>query len=153
MEQIWDFLKISSSTFCLGEPKCTETDLKKFQSPIWVQSDPNWGKPWKLKTLEVTRIGDKLARFEPVVEKTFPILFELQSVISVIKVLPILKENIPLFKQRKKRLQVKITETMILLFVSLQKILIWREILDLIISFRPRLIVLSKSGAVLNYQY
>ena len=35
--------KISFSTFWLGEPKCTETDLKKTQiCPIWGQSDPIW---------------------------------------------------------------------------------------------------------------
>ena len=35
--------KITFSTFWLGEPKCTETDLKKSQiSPIWGQSDPIW---------------------------------------------------------------------------------------------------------------
>ena len=33
--------KISFSTFWLGDPKCTETDLKKSQiCPIWGQSDP-----------------------------------------------------------------------------------------------------------------
>ena len=33
--------KISLSTFWLGEPKCTETDLKQSQiCPIWRQSDP-----------------------------------------------------------------------------------------------------------------
>ena len=41
MGQIWDFFKIIFSTFWLGEPKCTETDLKKSQMyPIWDQSDP-----------------------------------------------------------------------------------------------------------------
>ena len=35
--------KISFSTFWLGEPKCTETDLKKSQiCPIRGQSDPIW---------------------------------------------------------------------------------------------------------------
>ena len=35
--------KISFSTFWLGEPKCTETDLKKSQNcPIWGQSDSIW---------------------------------------------------------------------------------------------------------------
>ena len=33
--------KISFSTFWLGEPKCTDTDLKQSQiCPIWSQSDP-----------------------------------------------------------------------------------------------------------------
>ena len=35
-------LMISFSTFGLGKPKCTETDLKKSKiCPIWGQSDPN----------------------------------------------------------------------------------------------------------------
>ena len=43
----WDIylevFKISVSTFWLGEPKCTETDLKKSQiCPILDQSDPIW---------------------------------------------------------------------------------------------------------------
>ena len=36
-------LKISFSTFWLGEPKCTETDLKKSQiCPNWALFDPIW---------------------------------------------------------------------------------------------------------------
>ena len=36
-----NILNIIINTFWLGEPKCTETDLKKFQiGPIWGQSDP-----------------------------------------------------------------------------------------------------------------
>ena len=43
----WDksgtYYMISFSTFWLGEPKCTETDLKKSQiCPIWGQSDQIW---------------------------------------------------------------------------------------------------------------
>ena len=38
--------KISFSTFWLGEPKCTGTDLKKSQiCPIWAQYDSIWRKP------------------------------------------------------------------------------------------------------------
>ena len=41
--QIWEFFKISFSTFWLAEPKCTETDLKKSQiCRICGQSDPIW---------------------------------------------------------------------------------------------------------------
>ena len=37
------FFRSYFSTFWLGEPKCTETDLKKSQiCPIWGQSDPIW---------------------------------------------------------------------------------------------------------------
>ena len=38
-----ELFKISFSTFCLGEPKCTEINLKKSQiCPIRGQSEPIW---------------------------------------------------------------------------------------------------------------
>ena len=44
MEKNLGVFKISFSTFWLAEPKCTETDLKKYQIyPIWGQSTPIFG--------------------------------------------------------------------------------------------------------------
>ena len=41
MGQIWDFLTSVSVYFGSARSKCTETDLKKYQTfPIWSQPDP-----------------------------------------------------------------------------------------------------------------
>ena len=62
MRQNQGLLKISFSTFWLGDPKCTETDLKKsLICPIWGQSEPIWMS--NLTSPEHTEKEEKITEF------------------------------------------------------------------------------------------